>query len=134
MDGGPNFVVGDLVVGGAIGIVGATQGVALPGLLLIGVGFDAVAAAVRAVDPKWFPNSEPLSLFDVLATTLGTAAGWAVVRAVSPRPNPAGAPPGAVFGPRGAMLATGMAAGLVMLPTAGRAPGRLRRATYRGTR
>ena len=108
---------GDLLVGAALGALGATQGIALPGIVLIGVGFDATAALVYGANPNWFPDSDQLSLGDVLLTAVGTTVGWAVFNAIFPRENPASQ----------GIVPTMVAAGLAMVPIVGRQPGRFRR-------
>ncbi len=108
---------GDLLIGAALGALGATQGIALPGIVLIGVGFDATASIVYAANPNWFPDNQPIGLGDVAMTAVGTAVGWAIFNAIFPRENP----------PSQSIIPTVVAAGLAMLPVAGRHPGRLRR-------
>ncbi len=105
----------DLLVGAAIGTAGGMQGIALPGLLLVGLGFDASVAAVRAMDPQWFPNHTEITLEDVLVTAIGTALGWGAAKLILPQINKLN--PG---------LAKAATAGVAMLPIAGRFPGRLR--------
>jgi len=112
------IALGDLAIGAVIGALGAVQGVALPGMIAIGVGFDVVAAATYAIEPKWFPESEALSVVDVLATALGTTLGWVLVRTLLPGANPTGHEPI-------------IAASLAAAPLPARFPGRLRRASYR---
>lgn len=108
----------DVLIGGAIGVAGGMNGIALPGLLLVGLGFDVAVSLVYRINPNWFPQSGALSLSDVLSTGLGTTLGWSLVQMLPERirTNPA------------ARAVT--AAGFVFLPTAGRVPGRLR-AAYR---
>jgi hypothetical protein len=109
----------DVLIGGAIGVAGAMQGIALPGLLLVGLGFDVSVSLAYHLNPRWFPHSGGLSVSDILSTSIGTAIGWSLVQTLVPekvRTNPA------------ARAVT--AAGFVLLPAAGRVPGRLR-AAYR---
>jgi hypothetical protein len=81
----------DLAVGGAIGALGATQGFGLPGMILVGVGYDLVVASAYGFNPQWFPGNEQLTLRDVVTTAIGTAIGWSTVRALMPaQTNPAG--------------------------------------------
>ncbi len=109
--------IADLAVGATLGALGASQGIAMPGMVLVGLGYDATIATVRAVNPTWFPNSEPLTLGDVLVTAIGTAIGWTVLNALMPpRENP--------YSGTGAQLPL-VAAGLASLAIPGRIPGRL---------
>lgn len=110
----------DLFVGAAIGAVGGLNNVALPGLLLVGLGFDLSIAIAYKLNPAWFPHSTPLTWGEVLTTSIGTAAGWAVTKAFVPHGNPEIAPIAA--------------AGLGVIPINGRMPGRMRHATYRWNR
>lgn len=111
----------DIIVGGVLGAVGAQQGVALPGALLMGLILDASAALAYQINPSWFPRNRCLSIQDVLATAFGVTAGWMAVRALgASRVNPSGAVASPV--PSGAI--TAVALGTLVL-TAGRAPGRL---------
>lgn len=109
----------DVLIGAAIGIAGAMNDIALPGLLLVGFGFDVAVSLVYAINPQWFPQSSGLSMRDVLATGVGTAVGWGLVKTFVPpsvRTNP--------------IVKAATTAGFVLLPAAGRVPGRLR-AAYR---
>lgn len=110
----------DLLVGSAIGAVGGLQGIALPGLLIVGLGFDASVAAAHTINPTWFPGADGLTLEEVFATALGTIAGWGVAKLVAPHVNPAVVP-----------IAS---AGLALMPIPGRVPGRMRYASYRWMR
>lgn len=104
----------DVLIGGAIGVAGGMNGIALPGLLLVGLGFDLAVSLTYHINPRWFPRSGALSISDVLSTSLGTAIGWSLIQVLPERirTNPA------------ARAVT--AAGFVLLPAAGRVPGRLR--------
>lgn len=118
----------DLVVGGAVGAIAASQGVALPGALVVTAGVDASAAAARAVRPDWFPGTESITLGDVLVMGLGAVAGWGVARALLPGSEGDTATSGAAL-----VLASLAVAGVAVLPLAEvRSPGRLRRANPAG--
>lgn len=83
----------DLVVGAALGALGAVQGVALPGMLVLGVGYDAAASGVASARPDWFPNGRPISGGELLATAAGVTVGWLLMRTFFPRMNPTGYEP-----------------------------------------
>lgn len=106
----------DVLIGAAIGAAGGMQDIALPGLLLVGLGFDLAVSLIYAVNPSWFPHSGKLTVYDVFATAIGTTVGWGLVRTVVPqkiRTNPAA---------RAAATAS-----FFLLPAVGgRVPGRLR--------
>lgn len=113
-----NIRTSDLLVGSMIGAAGGLNGIALPGLLLVGLGFDVSMAIAYRINPAWFPGGDGLGISDILTTAAGTTAGWMVAKAIAPQGNP--------------RLAPIAAAGMLLLP--GRAPGRMRHATYRWSR
>lgn len=113
-----NPKLSDALVGGMIGAAGGLNGIALPGLLLVGLGFDISVSLVHRFKPEWFPAGDGLTLTEVVTTALGTTAGWAAVKIIAPAGNPD--------------LAPIAAAGMLLVP--GRFPGRMRAATYRGGR
>src|SRR5438309_450264 len=104
----------DLLAGLLIGGLGGSQGVALPGLLLVGLGYDTSIALAYQMNPDWFPQSQPLTLSEVATTGAGTAVGWALAKALFPTANPSG---------MRAMTPIALA-GMAMMPFAGRVPGR----------
>lgn len=113
-----NIRTADLFVGAMIGAAGGLNGVALPGLLLVGLGFDLSVAVVHRMNPNWFPQGDGVAFEEVLATAIGTTVGWGLTKAFVPDGNP--------------QLAPIAAAGALFVP--GRVPGRMRHATYRGGR
>lgn len=126
MPGDPGNLLADLGIGAALGALGASQGIALPGMVLVSFGYDATIAAVHGLNHDWFPQGESLTFGDVLITAAGTALGWLAVHAIFPaRENPV---------PVGNIQIPVVAAGLATLALPGRIPGRLRHATYRWTR
>lgn len=118
----------DLAVGATLGALSASQGIAMPGAVLVGLGYDATIAGVHAINEKWFPMSEPLTLTDVLVTSVGTAIGWWITQAIFPiRENPQ-----VISGSAHPLSYVPVAAaGLAVMALPGRLPGRLRQAAYR---
>ena len=107
----------DIAVGATLGALSASQGIALPGAVLVGLGYDATIAGVHALNENWFPESEPITLGDILVTAAGTAIGWWITQALFPvRDNPL---------PHGNYVPIA-AAGLAVMALPGRVPGRLR--------
>jgi hypothetical protein len=136
----PSIVFADLAIGGLIGALGGSQGIALPGVILLGLGFDLVAAATFKLNPRWFPEREGIKSIDVVATTAGTFVGWLIGRAFgswanSVLQNPTGNQTtpgggGSSGGGAGRTLAAGMVVGAIPLAFGaipGRMPGSLRR-------
>lgn len=128
-------LLADLGIGAALGALGASQGIALPGMVLVSFGYDATIATVHAIDNSWFPQGENLTLSDVLITAAGTALGWLAVHVIFP-PNQTRENPPVL----GNVQIPVVAAGLAAMALPGRVPGRLRmanyarHATYRGSR